>query len=330
LQNGLAFLSFFIGGLSQKKKIMNTKNVFKYIFIPCDSGKPVEEREGDSSGGLSNDSLQGTAKKYFESLGGNANPNPHRIRQQIMAAGMAEHAKNLSDAELMSMAKGMTTCEIIALTVPTPLNKHQAVSMYGDDNSRNKNFPLNERATMLRKYCGNVGDIQVFGDVFVGRCIDNEAKDIWKRIDFIETDLNENSEWCKVARMKGGGSYSGNGMSYNPEAAAAQFLQSSQQQQGYHEQELQNGIKWSQSDEEVELKLDNIPAGTKAKYVKVSFTKLSLKVTLTGQTLVNGKTGGEVDVSDSTWTIQDNANKRELCITLSKKNPGKSWTFAVK
>ena len=39
--------------------------MFKYVFIPADGSKPIEVREGDKSGGLSDDVLSKTAKEYF-------------------------------------------------------------------------------------------------------------------------------------------------------------------------------------------------------------------------------------------------------------------------
>jgi hypothetical protein len=42
-----------------------TPIMFKYVFIPANDSKPIELREGDKSGGLSDDELSKTAKRYF-------------------------------------------------------------------------------------------------------------------------------------------------------------------------------------------------------------------------------------------------------------------------
>ncbi len=39
--------------------------MFKYVFIPADDSRPLEVREGDKSGGLSDDVLSKEAKAYF-------------------------------------------------------------------------------------------------------------------------------------------------------------------------------------------------------------------------------------------------------------------------
>ena len=71
----------------------------------------------------------------------------------------------------------------------------------------------------------------------------------------------------------------------------------------------------------------------KAKYVKVKFGQKTLKVTVTGQTLCDGETCGDVVVDDSTYTIQDSSDSpnggRELCITLGKRNNG-HWNYAIR
>ena len=39
--------------------------MFKYVFIPSNDSSPIDLREGDKSGGLNNDILSKTAKRYF-------------------------------------------------------------------------------------------------------------------------------------------------------------------------------------------------------------------------------------------------------------------------
>lgn len=84
----------------------------------------------------------------------------------------------------------------MALTVPTVANGFLAVSMYGDDNARANNLPLNYRATKLMAAAGHsMPDGEdgspggVFGDVFVGRCKDDEVGDVWERVDFTMDDV---------------------------------------------------------------------------------------------------------------------------------------------
>lgn len=315
---------------------------FKFVFIPCDATKPIEEREGQD-GGLTNDFLIQHAKKYFaeesSTSGGDASSNDahidaQQVRQQIIAAGGdSEQLRNMDDSSLIDLitkTQSQTSCEITALTIPTPDNKFEAVSLYGDDHARNKKLPLNDRASALGKGCGHSA-LEIHGDVFVGRCVDNEVGDVWKRVNFRVDETDQESEWCLIARRSGGGGSNGGGTPASLSGSLQQVMGGANRQRrdNIAQEEDYQGFKWSQNDEEVELRLPNLPPGTKAKYIKVSFTQSTLKVTVTGNTMLSGKTGGEVDVSCSTWTIQDgNGNMRELCITLCKRKVG-SWIFAV-
>ena len=90
-----------------------------------------------------------------------------------------------------------------------------------------------------------------------------------------------------------------------------------------------DGYSWSQNDEEVEFRFP-VAAGTKAKYVKVHFARTTLKVIVAGQTLVSGELGGTAEVEDSTFTIEDVGSGRELCVTICKKEEGRTWPFVVR
>jgi hypothetical protein len=180
----------------------------------------------------------------------------------------------------------------------------------------------------------------VCGDVFVGRCHDDELADIWERVDFTMEDANPRSEWCDVARQPGGGG--GGGHVAGGGGGGARSLSSLMNQNtaviggggggdggGFREGKA-DGYTWSQNEEEVELRFP-VASGTKAKYVKVNFGRTTLKVVVAGQTLVNGTLGGTVEVDDSTFTIEDatGGTSKELCVTLGKKE-GNTWPFVIR
>jgi hypothetical protein len=346
--------------------------MFKYVFIPASQSEPITTHTASKQGGLSNDALAQSAKQYFFEKGGGAmraqfldqaSPDQkaqlvQQIRQEY-SSSYSHQFKDMDDDALLNLYKSThasATCEIICLTVPTPLNGYKAVSMYGDDNARNKNYPLNQRATDLMKACGHAlpsdGSNEdgkpsgIYGDVFVGRCHDNEVEDIWERVDItseeVEGDL-EQVEWCRIAKKKGGGGGHGGSSA----ASLSSTLQNmskggggnpmnhhNRAMTGLYQEGEENGYKWSQTQEEVELRFVVAP-GTKAKYVKVKFGRKTLKVTVAGQTLCDGETWGNVQVDESTYTLQDTTTDqkvqqgRELCITLSKKDVGEMWNFAV-
>lgn len=352
---------------------------FKYVFIPTVESEPIATLEGDKSGGLSDDALAKNAKQYFfEQNGGatralaleNATPGEKKvlakqIRDQYTSpsssagsseGGAASQLAQMDDDALIDVVKtsqASATCEITALTVPTPTNNYRAVSMYGDDQGRTRNLPFNVRATAVMKACGHGlpptssnedgKRSGIYGDVFVGRCIDNETADIWERADLgveeVEGDLDE-VEWCRTARKKGGGGGRGSGSA----AASLSGLMGNALRGGGGGgitggansigggEMSENGYKWSQNNDEVEIRLA-VASGTKAKYVKVKFGRNTLKVTVAGQTLCDGETWSDVVVDDCTYTIQDDSEStdggRELCITLGKKKESEHWNYAV-
>mmetsp|Transcript_11726 Transcript_11726/g.16576 ORF Transcript_11726/g.16576 Transcript_11726/m.16576 type:complete len:348 (+) Transcript_11726:170-1213(+) len=337
---------------------------FSFVLIPAEEGSPMELKEGDKSGGLENDYLISTAKQYFhEQSGGDAqaaridNLTPDerkalaaQIRQQYITNNpkASPQFAQMGDDQLVELVKSTqvsASCDIVALTVPTKVNSYFAVSMYCADEAKRRGLGYNSRATELLKACGHVpaandGDEAgtdqppgVYGDVFVGRCFDKEETDVWQRVDFTVNDASPTAEWTLIARQKGGGGGGGTASAHSLSGTMTNALQQNPAgaagggQPGQIQEDL--GYAWSQTGEEVELKFA-VASGTKAKYVKVNFGRDSLKVTVAGQTLVNGKTGGLVNKDECTYTIQDDdeGKGRELCVTLGKHNSSE-WPFPV-
>eukprot|EP00559_Dactyliosolen_fragilissimus_P001191 CAMPEP_0184863144 /NCGR_PEP_ID=MMETSP0580-20130426/9303_1 /TAXON_ID=1118495 /ORGANISM="Dactyliosolen fragilissimus" /LENGTH=379 /DNA_ID=CAMNT_0027361279 /DNA_START=63 /DNA_END=1199 /DNA_ORIENTATION=- len=278
----------------------------------------------------------------------------------------------LNDDVILSMIKqssSSATCDILALTVPTQQNAYKAVSMYVDDMAQARaqakpqnesdiadtnmtDFPivLNQRASLLLKACGHAMPTPngVYGDVFVGRCHDDEMGDVWERIDFVVQDATIEMmadhttrdrkesipKWCIDARKRGGGGGSAPSFVHGsqshlqtqasskptpqrPSLAASSNSETMEQ--------TENGYKWSQTAEEVEVKF-TIPAGTKSKQVQVHFQRNSLKVVVCDKILCHGDTWAPLSVEDCTYTIQDDNNgNRELCLTLGKSIEGEHW-----
>ncbi len=314
--------------------------MFKFIFVPCTLTEPITTKEESKAGGLKDDYLVTTAKEYFfEKSGGaarvkaldEASPEKQKqivqqIRNQYSSHenhAAREQVQKMDDEMLLNLfrANSSASCEIIALTLPTELNNYRGVSMYANDNAKTLELPINDRATALVKACGHQSNI-IHGDVFVGRYNDNEIQDIWERVDFTEEDIQgdlETKEWIKTCKKKGGGGGVG---------GAASSL--SGMMSGTSQTSNEDGYKWSQTDDEVEIKFSVAP-GTKAKYCKVKFGRKSLKVTVAGQTLCDGETWGTVSIDESTYTIQDDPDSesgRELCISLGKHS-NEHWNYAI-
>jgi hypothetical protein len=95
--------------------------MFKYVFIPANDSEPIELREGDKSGGLCDDELSKTAKRYFFSNSDKgaraaaltaATPDQRKVladqlREEVRAASStspyASHMADLDDDALISI-----------------------------------------------------------------------------------------------------------------------------------------------------------------------------------------------------------------------------------
>jgi len=304
------------------------------------------------------------------------------------AGVLAERVRSMTDDEIIELLKvqeeasnsaataaSSPSCEIICITIPTKLNGQTAVSLYGDDLARRKNYQYNIRATKLMMACGHAFPSSstsqdddgkpngIYGDVFVGRAIDDEMEDIWERVDILPDEIGaslpaKDLEWCKVAKRKGGGGGHGGNSTTGPHSLS-KTLQSFQKQQLLQQQKQQNpqssttansdttnaeddtnlNYTWSQTEDEVEMKFV-VPKGTKAKDVKVKFGTKSISVSFLQintehdnneeVVLCNGTTWDTIDIDGSTYTLQDvQPENRELCLSLEKYNSGQTWNYAI-
>jgi CS domain len=352
---------------------MSLTGSFQFFLIPADASRPMEPQTADKAGGLTDDALVKHAKEYFHQLTGakqrseamsKASPAERKalaqqIRNQMSSqaggsasAGGASRLDELDDEAVLAMVyrnQANPSCDIMAVTVPVQSNNFQAVSMYSADSAKENGLPLNARATALLTACGHSPNNSggVYGDVFVGRAQDDEAADVWQRVDFTVDDANPAAEWCRIARSPGGGGGSGlsaasslsglvqqtgsgglggGGGMQVIDASAGQPSLSLYGSNGAPPVQETWGI-WTQSDSEVELKFV-VPSGTKAKYCKISFARTSVKVVVAGQTLLQGTTFDAIVVDDSTFTLQDVDGGRELCVTLGKTE-SRTWSWVV-
>jgi len=276
--------------------------------------------------------------------------------------------------ESSSSSSSMTSCEITCLTIPTKLNQHTAVSMYGDDTARTKNYPFNTRATNLMTACGHAfpqnssassdgssprntvvmgGEEDgkpsgMYGDVFIGRSIDDETNDIWERVDLLPEEVGGNSNsnsgiatvselnkiaWCKIAKKKGGGGGMGGGRGGSApslkntiqkfqQAAMTEATSSATSSNSTSTPTITNvdddGNDIIHDEDELnytwiqtneELEMKFVvPITTTTKHVQVKFGMKSLKVTLHKVVLCEGDLWDEIVVDGSTYTFQ-NENK---------------------
>lgn len=89
----------------------------------------------------------------------------------------------------------------------------------------------------------------------------------------------------------------------------------------------ENGYTWSQQGDEIQITF-KLQASTTKKDVKVAFKPKTLGVIVSGESLLNGPLGGEVDVEECTWCLA--AGGTELQVMLTKNNSKDAWKSLVK
>ena len=342
---------------------------FQYAFIPIDGS--IETRRADKSGGLTNDALIATARQHFFALNRGdmrmqeleaaaTDPAKHkaiatRIREemkQVNPAGV-EQLNTLTDEQIIEYVKSslQPTCDIQALTIPTPANQHLSVSLYHAQNGKATGFPLNRRATDLVVACGHQPpEGGIYGDAFVGRAHDDESgvDDTWERVDFPAEDASPSAAWCKMARSPGGGGGSGAASASSLSGLVQQQMKIGDSKSGPVVADLTGDAtssqfygssgsppveeawgKWLQSDEEVELRIP-VAASVKARDCKIVFHVQSLSVTILGEKKLHGTLFAPVDVDDCTYTFEGgDSDDRVVVVSMGKKVPGNMWTYVA-
>ncbi|GAX27712.1 hypothetical protein FisN_13Hh191 [Fistulifera solaris] len=204
-----------------------TSETFEYVRIPANDASPIVSLRADTKGGLTDDELVKQAKQYFYEHSGaqfrveqfeQSTPDQRKALAMQIRQQMSNNGQQLSQLDddtvlqLMLQSQLRPSFDIVALTIPMPGNQYQAVSMYVADTATYQenaaSLPLNSRAVALITACGH-GAREIRGDVFVGRAVDNEATDEWKRVNFTIADADPSAAWCETARRPGGGGGSG-------------------------------------------------------------------------------------------------------------------------
>jgi CS domain len=319
--------------------------MFKYVFIPADPSRAIEERSASKSGGLENDFLRKAAEDYFKLGDGSIDTDAERnatadnlLKQGIDPSQVSQIMSNLAS----SGGSFGSNVEIITVVSATPKNDYRAVSMYCDNRAGFKpDTRTNSRATGLLKSCGH--DVDVRGDAFIGRALDDESKE-WERLDFTTADLDSGAAWVTEAQSSNAGR---NLNAYRSSGVMQQMLQggssgpsASAPSIGSSGGDLgSNGassgcMSWNQSDDEIEVKFA-LPASLTKNELDVGIGSTTLRVRLrSGNSLPNvdaayqAATGatlaGKIIVDESTWSMSSEGDHKVLTVTLSKGQP-QSW-----
>eukprot|EP01025_Chloroclados_australasicus_P009359 TRINITY_DN13594_c0_g1_i5.p2 TRINITY_DN13594_c0_g1~~TRINITY_DN13594_c0_g1_i5.p2 ORF type:complete len:317 (-),score=60.49 TRINITY_DN13594_c0_g1_i5:1279-2229(-) len=171
------------------------KDKFRYVYIPQDQDKQIEELEMPIPEGKEVECLLDNLKLHFAA---GPKKTEAQTKAQISELKKKMQAGSKMADQLLEMAASMQAVESVNLLSNTPANKFVGVNMYVDDEGLIKGLPLNPRATSLAQTCGLL--IKVYGDAFIARFMDSDAE--FERLDFTLKDVDSNAEWVKLAKKQ--------------------------------------------------------------------------------------------------------------------------------
>ncbi len=135
-------------------------------------------------------------KSHYHKTGPRLTESQRAEQTKRLLASLPE-GTSLSE-QMLRMATELQLVETIPVSPMGPATDFVGVNMYVDDQAQAKGLPLNPRASSILNTCRCPH--QVFGDAFIARLQDNEAADVFKRMDFRLSELNSSSEWIRQAQ----------------------------------------------------------------------------------------------------------------------------------
>jgi hypothetical protein len=325
-----------------------TMSNFSYVFVPSDSTRSIAAHVADKSGGLDQDALRLSAESHFAGI---VPENFQQVQEEALHAMLKEKGVNNHQMVKATAAGMVGAVEIVTLLLPCPDNNFTSVSMYCDQNGKNKGLPLNQRASSIAKVCGHSGEI--YGDVFFGRCMDDESKP-WERLDFTIADLSSDAPWVKEAQQRNKGKSLGG---YSTSGVLQNMLNSNKTSVidgnapvvhpgtsgDVSETEF---ITWTQTKEEMEVRVKLPISNVKSSDIDVKIHSKSLQVMLkSGQTIspeegsstvhkIVQKGGGElwaaIDPDCSAWTLDKTKHGDVFVVCTLAKNVETQWPQLTK
>ncbi len=284
------------------------------------------------------DTLKEAVKVHFAAEEGRVDPSTREAlnasREAEIRAMYASSGYTMSPDMLSSAMSSPRTVDITLLTTPKP-PRFETVSFYGDPSALAKRRPVNPRATALCHACGHPPTHVIHGDVFLGRCVDDEMGDVWERRSIRVEEAVPDCAWVKeasranagkdtstysssglMAQLKGGGG-EGEGGGAGPSSAGPTKQQPPGAPEGgvWKESEPGNPLAytWRRNKGEIDVK-QPLPPGTKSKDLEVTLTKDILaikwkvgsgeKPPFPGAIGGEGKLCGKIDVEYSSWEIE--------------------------
>ena len=321
----------------------NNNKRFKYVFIPCNDQRSIEELELEIFNEAEElECFLNALKEHFvrterectEDRTITEEKKQEKLKEQLEKQSNG----NKIDEEMLKVASKMQMVQPVALLPGGTKNGFIHVNMYVDDKGISKGLKINKRASDFTNLL-HVPN-HVYGDAFIARIFDDERSD-FKRIDFTLQELQSDAEWVieakrlnlerrqnlgnakeTIAKM-GGNLNTENGIaSFNDEGDDDdEFLRNmSKQKQTEEELNLEAVVEgtsnsypytWMQDEDEVVL-IANVPGDTDKSKISLTFSgqsKMNLSCFAVEPSVIVDCSGNENDLfqeiipSDSSWSL---------------------------
>jgi hypothetical protein len=294
---------------------------FSFVRIPADAAQPLERlREVDT--GLEADALKLAVQARFE---GRLSDEAHTasVASELAAAGHALPADTL----LASALAARRSVDITLLTVPIPSNGFLSVSLYGNPDAGAMGLPPNARASALARACGHPATAVLYGDVYLGRCKDDERGDVWARVSLEPEEAVPGAAWVEEAaaanRGKSLAGYTSGGALQGAMSGGGSGVGGAPRPDAWRSVPSNDAITWRESSDlaEVEVRVGGLPTGTRAKGLDVVLTSRRLGVALKGGGAGKGSGDvlfGPIDAESSAWQVEEGVG---AVFTLVKTGP---------
>mmetsp|Transcript_11437 Transcript_11437/g.36116 ORF Transcript_11437/g.36116 Transcript_11437/m.36116 type:complete len:322 (+) Transcript_11437:188-1153(+) len=282
----------------------------KYVLIPCDESRPIQELallQGQGNGGGGGDPLGEHLKSVFA-----AGPEVTR------GALERQYGKAVaSGADLSTFSAGGVETFAVGVA-PRGGASGATVYFFLDECGALRGARRNVRACGLAEQCGFV-PMPFPGDVYVARRAGGGAYG-----DFTLQDMSSGSEWMRLAA----------GENYR-QSIESKALHAQLEEKGMKLQNASGAGKdgslpsghtsryvWTQTEQDLEVAV-RLPGGAAKGDVKVKFSALAVEVHVRGEQICAlGPLVGRVVPDECTWTMGDPPGS--LVLQLEKQDAG-SW-----
>jgi len=172
----------------------------KYVYIPVDPSKPMEERTMHYEPANVISCFLDELKLFFRTVpkatGSDAKKN-QQLMKDLKSKGLKEVTPDV--LQVLSGMDDMIGSIPLLQGSMTSINPRH-IAMYVNDNGKVYAFDSNPRAKSLCESCAAKHTGPVYGDAFIAQYFDDG--DDFQRMDFTLKDLDSSADWFKDARKR--------------------------------------------------------------------------------------------------------------------------------